>query len=151
MTHDRALAAGPALIRASSAVSDFYEKSSAAVGLTPQQARLLFILARKPTNMLGLSSALNLSKSTMTGVVDRLGDAGLIVREVDAYDRRQLVVAPTKLGSEKALEFENELKGHVTALLEGLDPAQQTQLAELLTVLVSRAEIMGQLTTNNAR
>ena len=145
MATDRTLAAGPALIRTSSAVSDYYELASMAVGLNPQAARLLFILARKPTNMLGLSSALHLSKSTMTGIVDRLEAAGLIVREVDPYDRRQLVVVPTKLGAAKALEFENELKGRVTNLLDGLDTQQQSQLAELLTVLVTRAQVLAEV------
>jgi DNA-binding MarR family transcriptional regulator len=145
MASERTLPVGPALIRASSAVNEFYELSSAAVGLNPQAARLLFILARKPTNMLGLSAALRLSKSTMTGVVDRLEAAGLIVREVDPYDRRQLVVIPTKLGAAKALEFENELKGRVTHLVDVLDETQKGQLAELLTILVTRAEVLTEL------
>lgn len=140
------LPVGAALIRASTVVGDYYEQASAAVGLTSQQARLLFILGRKPLNMLGLSSALRLSKSTMTGVVDRLEAAGLIVRTTDPYDRRQLMVAPTSAGARKALEFENELKGRVQDLLTALDPSEQKLLAGLLTPLIARAEALNELT-----
>ena len=134
------LEAGPALIRVSTAVTELYDDSSAKVGLTTQQARLLFVVARRPTNMLGLSSAMRLTKSTMTGVIDRLENAGLISRIPDPHDRRQLIVTPTALGSAKALEFEEDLKYNVKRLLSGLDPEQSTQLAELLSVVLAHAE-----------
>ena len=134
------LEAGPALIRVSTAVSELYDDSSAKVGLTTQQARLLFVVARRPTNMLGLSSAMRLTKSTMTGVIDRLENAGLISRIPDPHDRRQLIVTPTALGSAKALEFEEDLKYNVKRLLSGLDSEQSEQFAHLLSLVLAHSE-----------
>jgi DNA-binding MarR family transcriptional regulator len=134
------LEAGPALIRVATAVTELYDDSSAKVGLTTQQARLLFVVARRPTNMLGLSSAMRLTKSTMTGVIDRLENAGLISRIPDPHDRRQLIVTPTALGAAKALEFEEDLKYNVRRLVSILDPEQSRQFAGLLSTVLEHSE-----------
>jgi DNA-binding MarR family transcriptional regulator len=136
--HD--LEAGPALIRAATAVGDVYDEVAGALGLTAQQARLLFVLARRPTNMLGLGHVLGLGKSTMTGVVARMEAAGLVERSPDPGDRRHLVVAPTDRGAELAERFEAELRARVVALLDGLGPREQTTLGALLSRVVVRAE-----------
>ena len=139
-TRSPSLTAGAALIRASATVGAMYDDSSRVVGLSAQQARLLFVLARRPTNMLGLGASLQLRKSTLTGIVDRLEHAGLVEREVDPDDRRRFVVTPTSLGASKAREFEEHLRSRVTDLLTELDDDQQQLLAELLTAVLTRAE-----------
>ncbi len=77
-------------------VSDAYDEVSARNGLTRQQARLLFVLHARPSNMLGLGAHLHLSKSTMTGVVARMEAAGWVHRTVDSRDRRNALVTPTR-------------------------------------------------------
>jgi DNA-binding MarR family transcriptional regulator len=134
------LGAGPALIRTATAVADVYDEVSEGLGLTRQQARLLFVLARRPTNMLGLGAVLGLGKSTMTGVVARMASAGLVERAPDPDDRRHLVVTPTARGVELARRVEDELRARVTALLDGLDSGEQAVLGELLSRVMVRAE-----------
>ena len=134
------LTVGSALVRVSAAVNDLYEISSQVVGLTPQQARVLFVLSGRPINMLGLGAALKLTKSTMTGVVDRLEAAGLLVREVDPADRRRFIVAPTPHGSAKALQFESDLRLRIVELLATLGETDQKHLAELLVGILARSE-----------
>jgi DNA-binding MarR family transcriptional regulator len=134
------LAVGPALIRASTGVTEHYERISSELGLTTQQARLLFILHRQPTNMLGLGSALRLTKSTMTGVIARMESSGLVVRVPDPADRRNFVVTPTDLGADLAEEFEHRLRTEVRRMLRVLDPAERDTLATLLTKVIAAEE-----------
>lgn len=140
MAKPKQLAAGPALIRAATAVTEVYERVSSDLGLTMQQARLLFILHRQPTNMLGLGSALRLTKSTMTGVIARMESAGLVVRVPDETDRRNFVVTPTDHGAEVAEEFERRLRTEVRRMLQVLDPAERETLGALLTTVIAGHE-----------
>ncbi|MEV5967436.1 MarR family transcriptional regulator [Kribbella sp. NPDC051952] len=136
----KGLGVGPALIRASTAVNEQYERISSELGLTTQQARLLFILHRQPTNMLGLGSALRLTKSTMTGVIARMEASGLVVRVPDPGDRRNFVVTPTDLGADLAEDFEQRLRTEVRRMLNVLDPAERDTLATLLTKVIAAGE-----------
>lgn len=124
------------LRRVAGAVGEHYDASAAAVGLNARQARLLFVLAVKPVNMLGLTSALGLPKSTMTGLVTRMERAGLLERDAPASDRRSLIATPTERGVATSHEFEADLAGRVKALLAGLDAHEQHELAGLLTDLL---------------
>jgi DNA-binding MarR family transcriptional regulator len=135
---------GAALIRTGNTVYEMYEEVSAAAGVTGQQARLLYVLHRKPTNMLGLGSVLGVGKSTMTGVVARMEAAGLVQRSPDPDDRRHLVVTPTPHGAEVADQLERELRHRVAVLLGGFDPEETQQLVILLSRVIERAEELRQ-------
>jgi DNA-binding MarR family transcriptional regulator len=128
------------VIRATAAVGEFYYASASAVGLTVQEARLLFILGLEPRNMLGLTSALKLPKSTMTGLIARMESAGLLVREPDDRDRRRLVATPTAAGREAAARFAHDLAGRVDAALSPLGAGQRAELASILTDVLQSAE-----------
>jgi DNA-binding MarR family transcriptional regulator len=140
VTRTKVLAAGPALIRAATAVTEEYQRIGSDLGLTMQQARLLFILHRQPTNMLGLGSALRLTKSTMTGVIARMETAGLVVRVPDESDRRNFVVTPTEHGVQVAEEFERRLRNEVRRMLQVLEPAERDTLGALLTAVIAGRE-----------
>src|ERR1700730_2015085 len=67
------------------------------IGLTPQQAHALRCLdPTRPVPMRELAAAIMCDASTLTGVVDRLEDRGLVERRPDPDDRRVkgLVVTP---------------------------------------------------------
>ncbi len=134
------LAAGPALVRLGSAIGELYEQQSRAIGLTAQQARLLFILAEKPANMLGLSSAVKVRKSTMTSLIDRMQELGLLTRTPDGADRRRLVVAITPLGAKKSKEFERGMRKSVTRLIAPLNEVERGALGRLLSVVLGESE-----------
>ena len=128
------------LIRASSTIGEHYQSSAAAVGLSVQEAQLLFILSVQPRNMLGLTSALRVPKSTMTGLMARMEAAGLIVRERDPRDRRRLVATPTERGDVLARRFERDLADRVSGVLARLDRAEQRDLAAVLSGVLARIE-----------
>ncbi|MFI5054478.1 MAG: MarR family winged helix-turn-helix transcriptional regulator [Acidimicrobiia bacterium] len=91
------------------------------IGITMSQAKVLYLLeAARGLHMAQLVSALGVSLSTVSGLVDRLVEQGLAVRHDDPADRRQVVVTPT------AAAF---------ALVERFRELNQRQLRSLLDML----------------
>lgn len=83
------------------------------------------------------ADALEVSRSTMTGLVDRLEQRGLLRREACAEDRRVTMVSVTRNGIE-ALDdddlFRDSLPGR---RISELSKEEQRQLADILGRLVS--------------
>jgi len=72
-------------------------------GLTaPQLATLREILAGKNVSPVALAAALHLSQPTVTGILNRLQQRGLIERQRSSTDRRSIVAAVTERGRELA-------------------------------------------------
>jgi DNA-binding MarR family transcriptional regulator len=134
------LASGPALVRVGSAIAEIYDRESRQIGLTSQQARLLFILAEEPANMLGLSNALKVRKSTMTSLIDRMEELGLLTRAPDPRDRRRFIVAITPLGAQKSKDFGQGMRTAVTKLIAPLNEVESGALARLLSVILGESE-----------
>jgi DNA-binding MarR family transcriptional regulator len=128
------------LIRATTAVGEHYYLSASAVGLSVQEARLLYILSERPSNMLGLTAALNVPKSTMTGLISRMESAGLVVREQDKGDRRHLLATPTAKGRAIATAFASDLAARTSDLLSALDARDQSALADILDEVLTSIE-----------
>jgi DNA-binding MarR family transcriptional regulator len=134
------LRAGPALVRVSTAISDIYDQVSAHHGLTRQQSRMLFVLHARPTNMLGLGAELNLVKSTMTGVVARMEDAGWVQRTADPRDRRNAVLTLTPEGAQLAGRFQTEMGRRMLDIIAPLDADDRALLGSLLSRVIQRIE-----------
>jgi DNA-binding MarR family transcriptional regulator len=67
----------------------FLPKEWLALDLTAGQLRtLLLLFTNGPTRMSDISSALSVSMATATGVIDRMVERGIVVRESDPNDRR---------------------------------------------------------------
>jgi DNA-binding MarR family transcriptional regulator len=128
------------VIRATGAVGEHYYAAASAVGLSVQEARLLYILSLRPSNMLGLTSALDVPKSTMSGLIVRLESAGLVAREQDVLDRRNLLATPTKKGTVVAAGFARDLAQRVTGVLSVLDVAERLELSDILSEVLARLE-----------
>ncbi|WP_088808835.1 MULTISPECIES: MarR family winged helix-turn-helix transcriptional regulator [Listeria] len=72
-------------------------------GITTTQLLALSSLKREPHLTLGeLADRMKLSKSTTSGIVDRLVKAGFLTRNRVELNRRTLNLALTELGEEKA-------------------------------------------------
>jgi DNA-binding MarR family transcriptional regulator len=128
------------VIRATTAVGEHYYASASAVGLSVQEARLLYILSLNPSNMLGLTSALNVPKSTMGGLVTRMESAGLVVRSPDPRDRRNLLATPTSRGTAVANAFASDLAARVSTVLSVLDVEERVELADILSEILVAIE-----------
>jgi len=128
------------VLRATTAVGEQYYLAASAVGLTVQEARLLYILSLEPSNMLGLTAALKVPKSTMTGLVARLESGGLVLREQDPRDRRHLLTTPTATGRAAATAFAADLAGRMAIILSALDESERGELADILSEVLAGLE-----------
>ncbi|WP_406300679.1 MarR family transcriptional regulator (plasmid) [Embleya sp. NBC_00888] len=125
-----------ALVRSAFLVNAVYAESGREHGLTPQQGQLLCVLMPQPYGMGELGETLGLAKSSLTGLVDRTAQRGLVRREPDPRDRRAVRIGLTEEGAHLAEEFYAETCRRVETLPAGLAAADRARLAELLSRLV---------------
>ncbi|GAA4509386.1 MarR family transcriptional regulator [Actinoallomurus oryzae] len=130
-----------ALVRSSFLVNAVYAESSRDYGLTPQQGQLLCVLMPQPYGMSELGSVLGLAKSSLTGLVDRSAQRGLVRREPDPEDARAVRVALTPEGARLAERFYAETARRVERLADGLDAPDLRTLTTLLARVVFDNEV----------
>jgi DNA-binding MarR family transcriptional regulator len=96
------------------------------LGVSSESGHLLTYLATYAPCPVGeLSRVFGLSKSTLTGMLDRLADAGLVTRTLNAEDRRSFLVDITPAGRRMSAT----LRGILEALERGI--ASRITAAEL--------------------
>lgn len=111
----------------------------AEMGLTPQQAHALRCLVPgHPLPMRDLATELMCDASTVTGIVDRLEERGLVRRQPDVSDRRVKALVVTDAGeAARSRLWERILREapHVA----GLSAPERAQLRDLLRRIVASA------------
>ena len=100
------------------------------------QIRLLGILRDRQAGMLELGGHLGLDKSSMTGLVSRAENRGLVQRSPSPHDRRAVLVSLTPLGQQLITQCAAEINRRITELTDHLSTAERTQLTALATTLV---------------
>jgi DNA-binding MarR family transcriptional regulator len=111
--------------------------------LPPAQSELLRLAAARPgLTVADAAQELRLAPNTVSTLVGRLTDAGLLNRERSAQDGRTALLAPTDKANQRLAEFRDlraELAGR--ALAE-LGPSDQQALAAAIPALLRLAERM---------
>ena len=90
----------------------------------PQLKTLIFVTKNEGATSGQVASSLGVGLSTITGIVDRLAEQGLVSRREDARDRRITRVLPTPTGSELVQELIDYRNQQMTAILSRLEPEQ---------------------------
>lgn len=109
-------------------------------GLTAPQLLALRTLAANGELTAGaIARAVQLSQATITAVLDRLEEAGLVVRVRSERDRRQVLVRLTDAGRKACRAAPMLLQEHFVARYQELS---QTQQAALLDALQQVARMM---------
>jgi DNA-binding MarR family transcriptional regulator len=110
------------------------------VGVTMSQAKVLYLVQAEPDiRMSDLAARLGVSLPSLSGVVDRLVDQGLLTRRDDPSDRRQALVRISDAGATQ-LELFRELNARlVRALLDRVAPADLAVVARALEILAAAA------------
>ncbi|MEZ4485262.1 MAG: MarR family transcriptional regulator [Syntrophotaleaceae bacterium] len=85
----------------------------------PQLGCLAAVKESGPLTTTKLAQAIYLSPSTIVGIIDRLAEKGLVVRQRSSKDRRQVQVCPTAAG-EQLLDRASALQDTFAAALKGL-------------------------------
>ncbi|WP_062429778.1 MarR family winged helix-turn-helix transcriptional regulator [Herbidospora daliensis] len=126
-----------ALVRASFLISAVYAESARDHGLTPQQGQLLCVLMGRSYRMNDLGATLRLARSSLTELVDRTSQRGLVRREADPSDGRAVLVTLTDQGAEVAAGFYAETCDRVAGVPGGLGAGEREALADLLGRVVT--------------
>lgn len=98
----------------------------------PQMITLFAIRAAGTCRMSELAEVTQQSAGTLTGIVDRLIDDGLVGRVRDAGDRRVVQVALTPLGEERLSRVEQARCEDMTRALDHFSFEQLCQFEDLL-------------------
>jgi DNA-binding MarR family transcriptional regulator len=103
----------------------------------PQLKALMFVTEKDAATHGQIARTLGVTLSTITGIVDRLVDHGLVVRREDPDDRRITRVRPTPEGARLVnmlLRYRND---RMTAVLSQLSPDQLATVETAFQYLVS--------------
>ncbi|WP_020393355.1 MarR family winged helix-turn-helix transcriptional regulator [Kribbella catacumbae] len=133
------LGAASGLVRLTFLVQNLYAEVGRACDLTVAQAQMLCSLSDRSIGMAELSGLLCLERSSLTGLVDRAQQRGLVVREDDPQDRRAVKVALTPAGSAALHRFHDELTERLDHLLQELPATERDRFTQTLGRVVADA------------
>jgi len=90
-----------------------------------------------------LSRRLIVSNGAITGLVDKLAEAGLVTRREDPQDRRSAIVRLTRKGRENFLRMARRHEEWVVSIHGDLSAEAQSELLQNLTLLQRNLELHG--------
>ena len=99
---------------------------------SPQLVALLAIAQAGPSTLKAIGRAIQLSPSTVVGIVDRLEEKGLVSRQRDTRDRRNVFVAVTAAGQTVLANAPPALPNGFSGALGALPEADRQQLVVTL-------------------
>ncbi|MFT3888827.1 MAG: MarR family transcriptional regulator [Arachnia sp.] len=124
-----------ALVQTSYAVIDVIATTAARNSVSLTLLRVLAILRDRTPAMSELAAHLGLDKSTITGLIHRAADRGLIRKFDDERDGRSSRVALTDAGRDLAERCTAEVTRGLDPFFAGLSTEQRDQLSGLLNAL----------------
>lgn len=87
-----------------------------------------------------LADATHVTRAAMTSRLDRLAAAGLVTREVDPHDRRQVLIRPTAAGREAWNKYVFEGIERDKQMMSALSKDELVQLNALLRKVLTSLE-----------
>ena len=127
-----ALALVDALAQSAFVVMGALTRIAAEHDVSLTQMRVLGILRDRRPRMAELADFLGLEKSTMSGLVDRAEQRGLVARGKNADDGRAVDVYMTPAGLELAEQVHAEVRAALAPLTDRIDATERRALAGLL-------------------
>lgn len=127
------------LARASTLVSEQFHARVNAAGLRIPEWRVLATLHDREAMTIGhLAEITLLTQPTLTRVVARLEDCGLVLRRSEPEDRRITRVSITPAGREKVQPLIERAKAHEAQVLSGYPEAEVETLKAGLREMIAR-------------
>lgn len=120
-----------------------WSKEGLGVDLTLPQMRVLFLLEQEGgRSMSSLAEALGKAQPTVTGLVDRLVESGLVQRAEHPADRRVTIAQLTPAGAEVIARITAAGDDHTRRLVSRLATAELCLVAQAYTLLRRAAQTM---------
>jgi DNA-binding MarR family transcriptional regulator len=108
--------------------------------LSQGEAHILALLASgSPATIADLHRGLAHKRSTLTSILDRLTDRGLITRTVGTEDRRTFLVAPTATGRTVAARVKRDLVDLEQAVARRVTSAEVTAFLKVVAAIEEEA------------
>ena len=111
------------------AMEKSFNKDLEEFGLTGIQARILFYIChverKGEINQRDIEHRMHLSNPTVSGILQRLEDKGLIVREVSKTDARSKCIEPSEITRTFAEKLHQKGQILEERLLKGITPEEQ--------------------------
>ena len=129
------------IVKLGNAVTYYRNLKMESIGLTSVQSDAIIAALREPgITATQLKEVLQLSPSTVAGIVARLENKGLLHREVDQQDARKAILTPTQQG----MGLEEPLKTIALetqqCLVEGMSEEEQAQFVRLLQIALDNLD-----------
>jgi MarR family transcriptional regulator, organic hydroperoxide resistance regulator len=127
------------LARASAGVSTQFHDRLKAHGLQVPEWRVLASLSDGDGMTIGELAALALQRQpTMTKIIDRMAEAGMVERRPDGSDRRKVRIFITGDGRRRVDGALADAKAHEREVLADYNPAEAAQMKSMLRGLLHR-------------
>lgn len=115
------------------------------LGLKIEGVRVLFRLLAGDRTVNELARLTGVELSTLSRLLGRMSEAGLITRRRDEADGRSVIVSLTDKGRKLALEHQPVyFKDYEAILLDGFSPAEARQVRELVVRMIDNLERAGE-------
>jgi DNA-binding MarR family transcriptional regulator len=102
-------------------------------GLTTAQLLLMQTVREHQSSTIGkLANEINLSQATVTTILDRLEERGLLIREADTVDKRKVFVKLTESGINKLMDSPVPLQNNFIEQFNELNEWEQTTMLSTL-------------------
>lgn len=125
-----------ALVQTAFEVIGVVSRVAAENDLSLSQLRVLAILRDREPTMSELAAHLGVDRSSVSGLIDRANQRGLVTRVRDEADRRSARVGLTPAGQELAGAGAAAFRDGIAPLLADLDEGERVRLAELLDAVL---------------
>jgi DNA-binding MarR family transcriptional regulator len=125
-----------ALVELSFLVQLMLGRIASDLGLSIAQVRVLGVLRDREPGMQQLAHHLHLDKSSVSGLIDRAEQKGLVKRIAASDDRRAVMVSSTTKGQKVMAEVEDNVTREFSHLAAALSQREQSQLSRLASRLV---------------
>ncbi|MGD8396331.1 MAG: MarR family winged helix-turn-helix transcriptional regulator [Candidatus Eiseniibacteriota bacterium] len=132
------------LHRATRQIAMHLEAPCRRLGMAPREGHLLSYLRRYAPCPIGeLHRVFGHKRSTLTGMLDRLEQRGLLRRRRQPHDRRSYLVELTAAGEALATELQSMLEALEEAVMRRVDRRQLAGFEAVLTAIdaVTRVEV----------
>jgi len=106
----------------------------------PQLKTMLLLFLNGPTRMSDLAADLGVTLATATGVVDRMVERGLVVRDNLPEDRRVVLCRLSDTGQKMVSRIWDSSKKRSREILQYLDTAALQMLSQALSAMLEYAK-----------
>ena len=139
--------------RVSAAIDSFEAAAAAKIGVNRNDLRALNLLEHGPLSQTSIATALRITRSSVTTLVDRLEGAGFVRRMTDVCDRRSTLVELLPATWEAFARVYRPVGERVHHIAEGWDERQRRvviqALLQMATVFDEATQLTNQQTTDH--